>query len=87
MSAGVVALTGDRLVESRLWCESSGARQNGSSPALHALEMPWAGRVARPVLEGELAVPSDSRWPRPLLLRATTLMDAPVSFCWFCFIQ
>ena len=60
MSVGAVALTGDRSVESSLWCESSGARQNGSSPALRALETPWAGRVARPALEGELAVPSDS---------------------------
>ena len=36
VSAGTVALTGDRSVESSLWCESSGARQNGPSPALQA---------------------------------------------------
>ena len=36
VSAGAVALTGDRSVESSLWCESSGARQNGPSPALQA---------------------------------------------------
>ena len=65
VSAGAVALTGDRSVESSLWCKSSGARQNGPSPALHALETPWAGRAARPALEGELAVPSDSCWPPP----------------------
>lgn len=65
VSAGAVALTGDRSVESSLWRKSSGAQQNGPSPALHALETPWAGRAARPALEGELAVPSDSCWPPP----------------------